>query len=153
MIQALRQMRAETVKVFADKRNLGKPSVNIHAQQRVELCGGDVQAVGIEIGRPWKPSNRCFQSMSLALATLEDPFQHPAVLAVARPEKLAVFVGAEPVHVKDLRKFCSLPLSDPKIVREVIAHVVAAERKHGHGIAAKLSNLARGGRGGLAARG
>ncbi len=36
---------------------------------------------------------------------------------------------------------------------EVVAHVVAAEGQHGHGIAAKLSDFSGGGRGGLAAGG
>ena len=44
-------------------------------------------------------------------------------------------------------------LADLEPVREVVAHVVAAEGQHGHGIAAQLSDFAGGSRGGLAARG
>ena len=44
-----------------------------------------------------------------------------------------------------------LPHVEP--VAEIVAHVVAAERQHGHGVAADLADLAGGGGGGLRAHG
>src|SRR5208337_2634134 len=80
--------------------------------------------------------------MSRALATLEDPFQHAAVLAVPRPEELPLFVGAEPVHVIDIGKLGVRMGADLEIVGKVIAHVVAEEGEHGHWVTAKFSNFA-----------
>src|SRR5260370_28115424 len=91
--------------------------------------------------------------MSSAFTAFEDPFQHAAVLAVPRPEEFSLVVGAEPVYVKDLGQLGAGLGADLQIVREVIAHVVAAEGKHRHRVAAKLADLARRSRGGFAAGG
>jgi hypothetical protein len=46
-----------------------------------------------------------FQSGVAAAATaVDDPLQHPHVVAEARPGELAVGVGADPVDVEDLRQ-------------------------------------------------
>ena len=75
---------------------------------------------------------------------LEDPLEHAAVLAVAGPEELAVGVLAEPVDVEDLRQLRRVGrLADRQPVREVVAHVVAAERQHRERVAAQRRRLRR----------
>src|ERR1700688_4979964 len=71
------------------------------------------------------------------MRTIHDPLQHAHVLAEARPQELAVFVLAEPVDMIDPGSLAQGALHlDP--VPEIIAHVIAAERQHGHWIAADL---------------
>ena len=54
-------------------------------------------------------------------------------------------VLAEPVDVEDARRLAELALHlDP--VAEIVAHVIAAEGQHRHGIAANFADGARGGR-------
>ena len=50
-----------------------------------------------------RPARR-LDRVGLALAAAEDPRQHAAVLAEARPQELAVVVLAEPVDVEELRQ-------------------------------------------------
>ena len=84
---------------------------------------------------------------ALAAAAAEDPREHAAVLAVARPEELAVGVLAEPVDVEELRQLRLVGrFADAQPVREVVAHVVAAERQHRERVAAQRAD--RAGRGG-----
>ena len=71
---------------------------------------------------------------------------------VAGPEELAVVVLAEPVDVEDAGRGGERALHlDP--VAEVVAHVIAAEGQHGHGVAADLADGRAGGGGGLGAHG
>src|SRR6202051_3273140 len=91
--------------------------------------------------------------MHLAVAALENPFQHAAVFAITRPQKFfLIFILAKPIYIKQLRKFRSATLRphfDP--VRQVIAHVVATERKHCHRVAAELPHFSGDGSSGLTA--
>src|ERR1035438_10923292 len=96
----------------------------------------------IEIGGLRKHPNRRSHCMSRAFAAFEDPFQYTAVLSVPGPEELSILVGTEPVDVINPREFRPFVFSDLEIVGEVIPHVVAAERKHRHRVAAKLADLA-----------
>src|SRR5258708_31791374 len=65
----------------------------------------------------------------LALDPLDDPLEHAHVLAVARPDVLAVSILAEPVDEVDawrLRK----RRAGVQPVRDVVGYVVAAKRDH-----------------------
>ena len=81
---------------------------------------------------------------------LDDPLQHPDVLAEAGPDELAAGVLAEPVHVVQLRQLARVggDLADLQPVAEVVAHVVAAERQHRERVVPQLADRALG-RGGL----
>ena len=134
--------------------HFGEPAINVYAQQFDQIVGGNIQALGIHIGGIRQPPNGCVCGVDLAVAALKNPLQDAAVLAVAGPEKLAVFVLPEPVHVEDPGQLgCVGVFADFEPVREVVAHVVAAEGKHRHGIAAELAYLAHNGGCSLAAGG
>ena len=80
----------------------------------------------------------------LAVDALDDPLQHAAVLAEARPQEAAVVVAAEPVDVEDARHLRGVVLLahvDP--VAEVVTGVVADERQHRHRVAADHADLRR----------
>src|SRR5207247_2150510 len=87
-----------------------------------------------------------------ALAAVDDPLQHPHVLAEAGPEEVAVVALAKPVDVEDARAV-GHPLAHAEPVDEVVADVVADEREHGHRVAADDADLSGGGGGGLRAYG
>src|SRR5580693_2364433 len=72
--------------------------------------------------------------MRAAFDAVEHPFQDAHVFAVTGPEKFSIFISAEPVHMENLGRVLNLP-SHLEPMPEIIAHVVTAERKHGHGIA------------------
>src|ERR1700686_2378374 len=89
--------------------------------------------------------------MYFTVAAIEDPFQDAAGFAVSRPQELSFFL-AEPVHVKQFRQLrCFGERAYLEPVFEIVAHVVAAKRKHGHGIATQLSHFSSNGGSGLAA--
>ena len=50
------------------------------------------------------PADRRLARVGAAAAAVDDPLEHAHVLAEARPEKFAVVVLAEPVHVEDARR-------------------------------------------------
>ena len=88
----------------------------------------------------------------MAFAAFDDPFQDTHVLAKARPQKLAIVAGAEPVDGKDARRVGDF-FAHGQPVPEIVGHVVAAERQHGERIAAHFADLAGGGGGGFRSHG
>src|SRR4029077_16951739 len=81
--------------------------------------------------------------MGLAFTALENPLQDAAIFSVPGPDHFAIFILTEPVHVINPRQLRWFRLcSDLEPVREVIAHVVAAEWKHPHGVPAELADFA-----------
>src|SRR5512133_901146 len=146
-------MLSELGEVLPNERNLGLPAFDIHIQQLLHGVGGNVQTLGVDVLGGWQPSDGSIHGLRVSVDAFEDPLQDAAVLAVAGPEELAVFIGAEPVHVINLWQLRALMFPDLEVVSEIVAHVVAAEGKHRHRIAAELSDLAGRRRGGLAARG
>ena len=115
-----------------------------------ERLARDVQAGQVEAFGRGHVADRRLHGVGLAAAAVENPLDHAQVLAVARPEELAVLIGAEPVDVEDLGRV-GHPPAHVQPVLEVVAHVVAAEGQHGHRVAADFAELAE--LGGRALRG
>ena len=101
---------------------------------------------------PGHEPDRGLFGRALALHAIDHPEEDAQVLAEAGPEEPAVRAGAEPVHVEDGGRTGELA-AHVEPVLEVVGHVVAAERQHGHGIAAHDADLAGGGGGRLRAHG
>src|SRR4029078_3691151 len=95
----------------------------------------------VEVLVTWHPADgRLFGEHSTANA-IDDPLQHPHILAIAGPEESSLRILAEPIDLEDLRRLAERPLHlDP--MPEIVAHVIAAERKHRHRIAAQCSDAA-----------
>src|SRR3954454_24357331 len=70
------------------------------------------------------------------------PFQNAHVLTVTRPHKFAVLIFSEPVYGKDRRRI-GKARAKVEPVAEIIAHVIAAERKHRERIAADLTDISK----------
>ncbi len=115
-----------------------------------------VRSVSSASARPRRSSDSGVGTNPIGVSTaapppsdsLEDPLQDAQVVAEARPEELAVFGGAEPVHAEDPRR-TRQRAADVEPVLPVVAHVVAAEGQHRHRVAPEHADLARRGGGRL----
>src|SRR6476661_1037774 len=107
-----RELVAELGEVLLDLRQLGRQRVGVDAQQLVEVGGVDVEAVGVQVGGRRHEAERGLLGAALAVGATEDPLEHAAVLAEARPQEAAALVLAEPVDVEDLRQDGAVALAD-----------------------------------------
>src|SRR5688572_17149037 len=132
------------------------PLIEINSLGFGQALGSEAgHAFEIETVRTGYPTERRFVRISPTVTAVHDPFEHAHVFAVAGPEVFTLFVLAEPVHVKDAWDELDT-LSHGEPMAKVVAHVITAEGKHGHWVAAKLpdgnrSNVER--RGSKAGRG
>src|SRR5262245_57898185 len=112
------------------------PAVDVDLEELLALCRSESRPLEIErAARGNHPDGR-FHSVRLAPAAGDDPLQDAQVLAEAGPEELSVSAAQEPVHAEDARGLGELRAHfEP--VPEVVAHVVAAERQHGEGVASQ----------------
>src|ERR1700690_3138987 len=152
-VQTFGKMAAKLREVFANERDFFQPAVNVDAEQLPKVFLPNVQALSIEVGPLRKHADWSFDRVSGAGAAFEDPLQHATVLSVAGPQKFSILGGAEPIDVINSGKLRALARSNFQVVREVITHVVAAEGKHSHRVAAELAHLSGGCGGGFAADG
>src|SRR5262245_54095318 len=86
-------------------------------------------------------ANRRLGGSHLAMHAPEYPAQHAQVLAKTGPQELAFGILAEPVHPEDQRRLGE-PLPHTEPVAEIVSHVVAAKRQHGHRITPYYANRA-----------
>src|SRR5688572_25849147 len=82
-----------------------------------------------------------FRAGATTCATVNDPLQHAHVLRKAWPDVFASRILAKPVDAKDARRM-SNSLAHAQPVREIVSHVIAAKRDHGHRIAPHDADLA-----------
>jgi len=116
------------------------------------LFGESFEALDTEILPVGGPADWGFVAGNSALAPFDDPFEDAEVFAKSWPQEFTFGVFAEPIYVENSRKsFDVFPHIEP--MAEVIAHVVATERKHRHWVAANGSDSAGGGGGGFGALG
>src|SRR5580658_8862659 len=119
-----------------------QPAISIDGEKFIDLVACNIESGGIEISDFGNASYGRIFGMDFAVAALENPSQDAAVLAITGPEELAILILAKPIHVKNFGELRSgRLLSDLKPVREVVAHVIPAKWKHGHGIAAQAADL------------
>ena len=121
-------------------------------EQIVNLGRREIEAIEVERARCRQQANRGLDCLCVAVESVDDPLEHPRVLAVPRPDVVAIGVLAEPVHLEDARQLLggSEP-ADSEPVTPVVGHVVAAEREHRERVAAQFADCALG-RGSLLAR-
>ena len=84
------------------------------------------------------------------------PFQHPHVVAIAGPDKLAIIPFAEPVDTENSRQrraVCCTALRHVQPVLKIVAHVVAAKGQHRKWVSPDHAHLAGRRSGGLRAHG
>src|ERR1051326_8693259 len=135
------------------RHNFLTPSVGFEGFESFELFLRErFEAIPLDVLIARHPTDGRLASQGAAVSAIDDPLQNAHVFAEAWPHEFTVSVLAEPVHMEDPRRFGQAALHlDP--VTEVIAHVIAAERQHRHGIAANLADGANNGRSGFRTHG
>src|ERR1700730_7640030 len=122
------------------------PLVAIEGLQLFEAIFRKMQTAPFKTLVAGHSSNRPFLSLGTTPGAIDNPFQNLHVLAETRPDELTLCILAKPIYVKDARRHGEHALHFEPMPK-VVAHVVATERKHGHGVAAYLT-LGAFGRGG-----
>src|SRR5580700_5440833 len=84
---------------------LGLPRRPVESLQFIELLLGEIKTRPFHVLVTRHPTNWSLASESSSASTIYDPFQHAHVLAEPRPQKLAVGIFAEPIHIEDARSF------------------------------------------------
>src|ERR1700678_747980 len=129
----VRQAVAKFLKELSGSSYFFGPIAGIHAKQFIKGLARDCKAVEIERTRSRNIADRCFGGIRALFNAVEHPFQDAYIFAVSGPEQFPALIPAEPIHMEN---FGSVFESGTHLqpMPEIIAHVVTAERKHGHGI-------------------
>src|SRR5271165_1454438 len=131
-------MIVETDEELFVPENLLFPLRAIDGLEEVEFLARKVEALPMDIVKVRGPADRSFFALRVAAHAVHDPLQNAHILRIARPEEFPVAILSEPVDMEDSWRGAKIALhSDP--MPEVISHVVAAKRQHGHRIATNLS--------------
>src|SRR5580698_9899666 len=116
------QLVADEFEPRFDQRQLLAPLGGIDRQRAVDVGGVDVEPVEVEVVGGGNDTDRRLLAARLVLDAIDDPLEHPAVLAEARPQELAALAPPEPVdeeHLGQLGLIRVLAEVDP--VLEVVA--------------------------------
>ena len=114
----------------------------VHRQERADLIRSQVEARHVQRSVGGQTADGGVLGGNEPLDAIDDPLQHAAVFAKARPDELAPLVLAEPVDEVDARQLGRIAVAaDLQPVRIVVAHVVAAEGQHRERVAAQLAHL------------
>src|SRR6185312_4603683 len=97
------QLLADELEPLLDQRDLLAPLLGVHRQRGVDVVSVDVEPLEVEVLGGGHDADRRGLAVRLALDALDDPLEHPAVLAEARPQKAAVLAATEPVDEEHLR--------------------------------------------------
>src|SRR5829696_1499314 len=125
-----RQPVTEAGEVLVDLRQLRPPLGRIDMEQLLHRALGQFQPGDVDGARRRHQSDRRLDRLGLVVAAAEDPLEHAAVLAEAGPEIAALGVLAKPVDHEHARQPGALAAPAGEPVREVLGHVIAAERQH-----------------------
>src|SRR5262245_25627633 len=123
------------------QQQLAHPCLAVDRHQFVEARRTEVlHPTPVEVLIARHPADWAFDTDCATAGPLDYPFQHAHVLAIARPQEVAVLILAEPVDAEDPRwVWDAAPKLEPVV--EVVGHVVAAERQHREGVAPYLPDL------------
>src|SRR5262249_15857694 len=91
--QRLRQAVAGAGEGAAVVAGLGQVvgrALGVDGQQRLERLGRQLETLRVEVLEPRHEPDRGLDGADCALAATEDPLEHAAILAEARPQELAV---------------------------------------------------------------
>mmetsp|Transcript_10893 Transcript_10893/g.19083 ORF Transcript_10893/g.19083 Transcript_10893/m.19083 type:complete len:293 (-) Transcript_10893:122-1000(-) len=122
-----------------------RPLRGVDFQELLHDLGLDLQVGQVESVLRRDETERRGDGVALAVAAVADPGDHARVVAEAGPQPFALGRLAEPVHVEELGLLAFLDLlAHLRPVREVVTHVVPAERQHGERVVPELAHGTRG---------
>ncbi|OPZ84064.1 MAG: hypothetical protein BWY76_02006 [bacterium ADurb.Bin429] len=132
--------RTELLKKGSDELGFFFPGVAINRQHFAHVRFRYLDAGKVNAVRGWQVANGRLNGVGFIAAAVENPLEHTQVFAEARPQIVAIFVLAEPIHVKDLRRIRHMP---PHLqpVTEIVTHIVATEGQHRHRVTAHFAEF------------
>ncbi|OPZ96483.1 MAG: hypothetical protein BWY71_01916 [Planctomycetes bacterium ADurb.Bin412] len=136
-----RQAVPEFLEELRNIRHLHLPGFGIDFQQSFHIFFGQVQAGHVDIFQFRNKSDSRLAGVHLAAAPGQNPLQNAEVFPKTGPEVAIVLVLTEPVDMENLR-LPAHPHAHPQPMLEVVRHIVAAERQHGHRVAPDFALLA-----------
>src|ERR1051325_8580208 len=86
------------------------PGATIEGLQLFKLFFGKIKTAPLNVLVMGHPADWCFLRQGATASAVHNPFQHAHVLAKAGPHKTAVSIFAEPVHMKNARRFAERTL-------------------------------------------
>src|SRR3954470_10012987 len=81
--------------------HFGTPGSAVYSLQLFELLTREIETLPFNVFVPGHPADRRLTANRAAPGAVDDPLQHAHVLTKAGPDKVAIFILAEPVHVKN----------------------------------------------------
>src|SRR3978361_1274485 len=145
------QLVADELEPLLDQRQFLAPLGRVDRQRLGPVAALEFEPAQAQVLGRRHDTDRGVLTAGLVFDAVDDPLEHPAVLAEARPQEAAVFIATEPVDEEHLWQLGVVGvLAQVAPVREVVSDVVAQERQHRHRVAAHAADLALG-RGGLLA--
>src|SRR3989441_11043162 len=137
-----RKPRADLLVEFAQLVERREPLSGVAPERLAQLGRRDIESIRVEGAGGRDPPDRCLLGPRRPANPLDHPLEDAHVFAITGPEEAAVRVAAEPVDAEDAGRLRPTgPGGEP--LAEIVGHVVAAERDHGHGITAHYPDLAR----------
>src|SRR4051812_49348354 len=99
-------MRLKGVEELIMCEQFRRPIFGVDGRDGFELFTREsLQAFPLEIFEFRHPTYGRFHGMGAAFAAIDDPLENTHVVAEARPDELALLVGAEPVDAENMRTF------------------------------------------------
>jgi len=142
----MRKFGAEDFEEFGDGLGFDGPFGGVDKHELIHGGLGNVEAVESKGAGSGHVADGSFGGGGAAFDAFEHPLQDANVFAIAGPEEFAVGTTAKPIYVENFwRIFDARAHAQP--VLEIFGHVVAAEGKHGHGVAAGDADGSSGGGG------
>ena len=125
---------------FLDVLNVLKPGCLINGEKLLDGVKGNIlKTFNVDVLSLGNVTDSGLNSVNLIFATSEDPVKNAEVVAEAGPDEVTFVIGTEPVNVEDLGSVGdNLAHLDP--VLPVVAHVVANEGTHSHGVATNYAD-------------
>src|SRR5450830_1909907 len=135
--QFCRQVMLEFVEQLIVQFELLQPGSLVDCSDGGELLTGEFETGPFQVFKTRRDTKQMlFAANTYALQivdTLQHPLQHAHVVTKARPDELALSIGAEPVDAVDFWQFGWRRgdfLADVEPMLEVVAHVVAGKWQH-----------------------
>jgi len=121
---------------FFKVSHIFEPEVLVNGKEILYYVNGDAFAFktgDVDIFGLGKVTDSGLVSSYLACAAVKDPEKNTHIVAKAGPDEVAFIVGSEPVNVED-KGNVRHDVRHAEPMSKVIAHIVAAEGKHSHGV-------------------
>src|SRR5262245_3813743 len=109
-MQLVRHLVAEAAVELLDERQLFAPSFRVDLEEAGHVGLGHVEPLEVDGVERGQHADGRVHRLAGAVAPLEYPLEHAAVVTEARPQKATVLATTEPVDEEDLRQLRAVAL-------------------------------------------